>query len=218
MNTVIVVFLLVSLVLFGLGAWRQEKRSHKSAVSSQEVAGFFMWQAIDRWVNYLLYPAMITIFGLVNGTLVMIVVTLFSNTIYVITNNATEGDWTFMSWFTLLRDNGSHLWPLRYCRALKRLPWLRRPLIKSLGLVRALLRVKVGRFSLANPIGYLYLSVWKDSFYAINFLYHKEADLRKPRILGLYLISHIICNMAWAPFAGLISVGVGIALKALPIS
>lgn len=219
MNTLIAVLLVSSLALFAFSAWRKERQSSQGRISHRQVAGFFLWQAIDRWLNYLLYPAMIAIFGLVDGTLVMIVVTLFSNTLYIVINNATEDDWTFMSWFTFLRDSQSKLWPLRYCRLLKlkKFRKLRRPLIKLLALVRFLLRLKIGKFAVANLLACLYMSIWKDSFCVVNFLYHKKADLRKIKVLSVYLASHIVCNVAWAPIAGLIAMGVRLILNLLPI-
>ena len=45
---------------------------------------------------------------------------------------------------------------------------------------------------------FLYLSAWKDSFVTIVFLFPgKNVDLKKKRVLGLFILSHVVCNVAW---------------------
>ncbi|PIT89298.1 MAG: hypothetical protein COU27_01080 [Candidatus Levybacteria bacterium CG10_big_fil_rev_8_21_14_0_10_36_7] len=203
MNSTISIFLFLSLLFFALGALRNWKKEKKQSglVSQTQIAGFLLWQGFDHWINYILYPVALGVLGLVDGTIFMIGLTLLTNACYLFINNKTEEDWSFMLWITNLRDNDSMLWPYRYAKAMKvvfigKAP--RRAMIKLIACVRHILRKK----SVSNAAGFLFLSVWKDSFYAINFLYHKKADLRDMNVLGLYLLSHIICNLVWVPVAG----------------
>lgn len=198
----------ISLFLFLLGALKQnhDSRVRVDVITNSQTAGFFLWQSIDRWVDYIFYPVIVTIFGIVRGGLIMIAVTLVQNVAYIIVNNATEEDWTFMSWFTYLRDTKSHVWPIRYYRLLRnmQIQTFRPFSIRLLWIVRKVFNLKIKRFNPSNTIGFLYLSIWRDSFYAVNFLYHKNTDLRKWKVLGLFLVSHIICNAVWAPIARVI--------------
>lgn len=202
MNSTIAIFLFLSLLFFALSALKNwKKSSDKSLITQTEVAGFLLWQGVDRWGDYILYPVILGIYGMGTGALIMIGVTFILNTTYVIINSRTEADWTFMSWVTNLRDTSHYLWPYRYAKLAKKM-WvgkrLRRSLVCLLAGVRRLMREN----RIANPIIFIILSVWQDSFHAINFLYHKEADLRKPKVFCLYCISHIICNLSWLPVAG----------------
>lgn len=230
----VVVFLLASIALFLYSAIRVCITGRKTVgsgfVTSHQVAGYLFWQAADGWLNYILFPFVLALFcdvyglqvGAIYGISVMIGVTLVSNVIYVTVNNATETDWSFMGWITHLRDCQSTMWPLRYARLLKRSKighhrLVRRLAIRTLTIVRKSFGLKIKKFTLANTLIFLYLSVWRDSFYAINFVYGKKTNLRKPKVLGLFLISHVMCNLAWAPFAGLIAVGGEFILRALSI-
>ena len=196
--TVIVAFLLSSFVLFLFGAFRKGRQEQKEGrITANQIAGFCLWKAIDSWCNYILYPTVLGVWGLWQGSVIMIVITLILNIAYILTNNATELDWTLMSWFTHLRDSESIIWSSRYARLLHRR--VRRFVVCLLALVRKLLRV---RRWLSNVLGFVCFSMWQDSFYAMNFLYHKKVNLRSPKVFGLFLISHLICNVAWLPIAG----------------
>jgi len=195
---VIAGFLVSSLALFLFGAFRKGRQEQREGrINANQLAGFCLWKAIDAWGNYILYPTVLGIWGMWYGGLIMVAVTLLMNIAYVLTNNATETDWTMMSWFTHLRDSESIVWSSRYARLLHRR--IRRFIICILALIRKLLCV---RRWLSNVLGFVYFSIWQDSFFAMNFLYHKKVNLRSPKILGLFLISHIICNVAWLPIAG----------------
>ena len=208
----IALFLVLSLVLFLASAIRSGKKEKREGrLSPEQFSGFCLWKAVDSWGNYVLYPIVLSIWGIINGTIIMVIVTLAMNIVYIITNNATETDWTLMSWFTYLRDSDSVTWPLRYARLLHKR--IRRVTIGILALIRKTMRIKIGKWKLSNPMGFVYLSIFRDSFYAINFLYHKKVDLRKPSVLGLFLFSHLICNLAWVPIASLLSVGFKIVAR-----
>lgn len=180
----------LSLIVFVLSALR--KRKHEET----NLSGFALWQSVDGWVNYVLYPMVIASLGVLIGGAIMIGVTLVGNIVYILVNNATTSDWTYMSLITYLRDATTHYWPLRYFTRKKFLPFsVRRWIaIYLCGCIRRLLRLKHSK-----AIVFTYLSLWRDSFYAMIFLYHKKVDLRKPTVLSLFLISHILCNLGWLP-------------------
>ena len=208
MNTVLLIIGGLSLCLFLLGALRKSRKRTSGTITEHQAAGFFLWQAFDHWCNYVLFPMFIASAGFVKGGIMMVIFSLIGNVAFIVINNATEADWTFMSWFTYLRDTESRMWPLRYCRLLKAsgLFRFRKCLMCGCGYIRRAFKWKLGRFKIANAIAFLYLSVWKDSFFAINFLYHKKTDLRKIKVLSLFLVSHVICNLAWLPVAGTLGV------------
>jgi len=195
----------ISLLLFVLGALKRSRdiKVRGDVITKNQVAGFILWQAFERSVNYALYPVVVVVFGIIRGGLIMIVVTFVQNIIYILVNNSTKEDWTFMSWFTFLRDSKSHVWPLRYYRVLQKLQiqTFMKFLIGCLWFLRKIFGLKIGRLELSNTVGFLYLTVWKDSFYAVNFLFHKKTDLRKAKVMGLFIVSHVICNIVWAPIA-----------------
>ncbi len=68
-----------------------------------EVSGFLVWQAVDNWVDFIVYPAALITFGPLYGFLVMAVGTLGLNLVYVIVNKITQTDWTFMEAINGLR-------------------------------------------------------------------------------------------------------------------
>lgn len=180
----------LSLLVFILSALR------KSRHEGTNFTGFALWQSIDGWVNYVLYPMVIASFGLLQGGIIMIVVTLIGNVAYIMVNNVTLSDWTYMSLITYLRDATTSYWPLRYFTRKKFLPFRARKwvAISFCGCIRRLLRLRHSK-----ALVFTYLSLWRDSFYAMIFLYHKKVDLRKPSVLLLFFISHILCNVGWLP-------------------
>jgi hypothetical protein len=208
------ILFVLSLILFLASALRSGKKEQREGrLTAKELSGFCLWQSIDKWFNYILFPTLMGAYGWAEGSLWMTVIALIVNVIYILTNNATEIDWTMMSWVTYLRDSQSPAWPLRYARLINRK--YRRPVICVLALARKLIRIKIGRWELSKPLVFIILTVWKDSFYAINFLYHKEVDLRNWKTLGLFLISHVICCAAWVPVAGSLGMAGKFVLNAL---
>jgi hypothetical protein len=136
--------------------------------------------------------------GIVDGGTIMIGVTLIGNVAYIMVNNATTSDWTYMSLITYMRDATTKFWPLRYFNRWKWIPFSVRKwfAIKFCGCIRRILRLKHSKV-----IVFTYLALWKDSFYAMIFLYHKKVDLRKPTVIMLFIISHILCNVGWLPIS-----------------
>lgn len=61
-----------------------------------EVTGFIVWQSVDNWVDFIVYPAALVTFGPLYGFLVMAAGTLGLNLVYMILNKVTETDWTFI--------------------------------------------------------------------------------------------------------------------------
>jgi len=151
--------LAAAFILFALNAFWKKKSS-----GSTDAAGFVLWQAVDGWINYVLYPAVIVWVGGVKAFAIMFMVTLVSNVIYIMVNNATESDWTFRS------------------------------KLASMPVVKNLFAWKCAMF--------LFLSIKFDSFSAINFLFGKQADLRKAKVWLLFLASHAVCNGAWTLLLG----------------
>lgn len=205
-------FLAGAFCLFLFSAFRQGKKEQREGhLSAEELGGFCLWKAVDSWGNYVLYPTALGIWGISRGTLIMIFVSLGINVIYIIVNGATETDWTLMGWFIYLRDSNRFCWPLRYARLLPKK--FRRLGICGLAWVRKALRVQLGNWKLSKPLGFIFFSFWQDSFYAINYLYGKAVKLSNPKILALFLFSHVICNVIWAPVAALITITAQTILK-----
>ncbi len=199
----IIVFFAASLSLFVWSLIRTGKEEKKTTLSSRQFSYFFLWRSFDNWIDFIVYPFVIATLGLQMGFAAMIVLTFVVNAIYLLLNNQSEEDWTFMGLFNRLRDNDSSVWLLPYARLMKscRLWRIRKSLAGVLFICRRILRLEIRGKKLAEPIGFLYFSVREDSFCAINYLYHKNANLRDGKVFGLYLLSHVICNLVWLPVA-----------------
>jgi hypothetical protein len=203
-NKKIFVFFVISVVMFVISFIRG-KQDKTGVVSSMQVSYFFLWRAIDNWVDLMLYPTMIDedVLDVGYGFCFMVCLTFILNTTYIKINNNSEEDWTFMGLFTRLRDNNSQVWLLPYVRLMKscKLWWCRKCLSGFLKFCRKTLRLKIRNFDISKPLGFILFSAFKDSFYAMNFLYHKKANLRDKKICGLYVLSHVISNLVWLPVA-----------------
>jgi hypothetical protein len=210
MNVHLQILLWVPLTFFVIMLLRRLfKKKSRIMISDGQISGFLLWQWADRIVDYVVYPTVIVYFGMWKGGAIMIVFTLIGNMIYIHVNNNTDEDWTFMKWLIELRDLRSFLWINHYDHLLKKaihLPSriLRRCAICWFAFLRQLLRVRIGRFKLSNTITFLALSTLKDSFTTMNYLFHKRVDLMNPKVMTLFLVSHVICNVAWLPIASLI--------------
>lgn len=199
----VIIFIVASLVTFLIGFVQYKKEKKRQLVSSRRLAYLFLWQACDNWVDFVLYPFVVGSLGVSYGFVVMFFFTLILNAVYMLANNKTEEDWTFMGSFIHLRDNDSGVWLLPYARFFKscKLWKIRKPLCLLFSVFRRLLRKKFMGICLSKPIGFLFFSIKFDSFCAIIYLYHKSANLRDIKILSLYLLSHVICNLVWLPIA-----------------
>jgi len=211
----------VSFLVILMAFLRRKKRKARRDLSKKQVGGFLIWLWVDRLVDYILYPTTLVIFGIWWGGLIMINVTLVGNVVYILINNSTEVDWTMMSLLTKLRDKRTFVWVNEWDHLLKQtihLPTriLRRIAICLCAFVRQLLRVRIGRFKFSNTVVFILMSIFQDSFKTVNYFFQKKADLRKPKVLLVFLASHVIANMAWLPVAGSIGAIVDYAIRFLP--
>jgi hypothetical protein len=223
----IIVFLIASLIMFAVALVRREREREKGIVSSMQFSYFFLWQAVDNWIDLILYPFVVALFtahygpwlGIYYGFCTMVVLTLVWNTFCIFLNNNSEEDWTFMWLFTHMWEKDSFVWILPYARLLKSCGWfwkVRRFLFCILKLVRIVSKKKFFGVKLGRPLGFLLISIKLDSFCAINYLYRKNVNLRDKKVLGLYLLSHVICNAVWLPVAFGISWSAETILKFQP--
>lgn len=211
----ILVFLATSIVMFSVSLFRLEKEKEKRVVNSRQLSFFFMWRTFDNWIDIIVYPHVLIFLGVEYGFAAMVLITFVINAVYLNLNNSSEEDWTFMSLFNRLWKNDSAVWFLPYARIIKTcwLWWARKFLCCLLNITRKTLRFKICGKSLVKPLGFLFFTIREDSFCAINFLYHKNANLRDKKVFGLYLLSHVICNLVWLPVALGLSWGIEMILK-----
>lgn len=197
------VFLAASAVMFIVALLRHEKDKEKRVVSSMQFSYLFLWQAADNWIDFILYPYVVGLCGIYYGFYTMVVLTLIWNTICIYLNNNSEEDWTFVWLFTHLWEKNTFVWILPYARLIRacKLWRFRKSILCSLYAVRKISRMKFFGIMLAKPIGFVLISIKLDSFCAINYLYRKNVNLRDMKVLGLYLLSHCICNLVWLPVA-----------------
>ena len=152
----------IALLAFIANAFWKSKTS-----LSNTTTGFILWQAIDNWVDMVVYPVVLVWLGMTWGFVTMFVATLALNASYIAINNATKVDWTLMTLFI-------------------ELPW-----------VKKVISWKIGRVNLGKTSIFLILCFKLDSFYATNFLFGKTASFKSPKVLVLFLASHAVSNLAW---------------------
>jgi len=171
----------ISLLFFAVNAFWKKKTS-----ASNVASGFILWQAFDHWLDYVIYPAVLLWLGFMWGFGMMFVVTLISNTAYILINNSTVTDWTLMS------------------------------RVVTLPVLRNIVSWKIGRFNIGKAIGFIFFAIKFDSFYAVNSLFGKDADLRKTKVQISFLASHAVCNIAWTSLWGVAFVFVKSLMQTLP--
>lgn len=175
--------LVLSLLAFIINSFRESKGE-----TSKVATGFILWQAIDNWIDLIVYPFMLAWLGVTYGFIVMFFATLIGNTFYIIINNRTEHDWTLMSHFTNLK-------------------WIKR-----------IMEWQVGSIKPGKALLFIIITIKFDSFWALNFLYGKQADLRKPKVLLTFLASHAICNFAWTFLVELVFIPLRFLLKLVHVA
>ena len=159
-------------MIFLANAVAKSKRTEFSNVAT----GFVLWQSVDNWIDFVLYPFVLAWLGFAAGFAVMFFVTLAGNAVYIHINNSTEADWTLMNAFT------------------------------NLPAVKKVTEWKLGGAAVGRLAIFTVLALKFDSFYAVNFLHGKRADLRRPSIMATFLGSHVAANAMWTGLWGVLLV------------
>jgi hypothetical protein len=133
-----------------------------------EATGFILWQSVDNWVDFIVYPAVLVALGPLKGFATMVVFTLMLNLTYMAINKHTETDWTFIE-----RING--------------FSWVKR-----------VTGWNIGGWSPGKAIIFFVLSLKFDSFIATSFLFGKKINFRSVKFWAVFIISHILANLLWA--------------------